>query len=413
MDIGTNWAGNHAYAARGLVRPGSLDELQETVAAADRIRPLGSRHSFSDLTDTTGLLVDLSGLPTEVTVDEDARTVAVGGGVRYGDLAVELEARGWALANLASLPHISVAGAVATGTHGSGDRNATLSAAVGALEVVGPDGALRRTERGDTDFDGSVVALGALGIVSRLELDIEPSYAVAQSVHTGLRWDTVEERFDDISRSGYSVSLFTRFDPDEVDQLWVKQRVEDPAPGDLFGSVPAATAMHMLQGGDTEALTSQGSAPGRWLDRLPHFRMEFTPSRGEELQSEYFLPRDRAVAGLAALRRLAPGFGHLLQVVEVRTITADDLWLSGAQGRETVAFHFTWDRDEPAVRAALRPVEEALLPLGARPHWGKVFELDAAALAAGFPRLAEFVALRDRVDPDRVFGNAFLERALG
>ncbi len=125
----------------------------------------------------------------------------------------------------------------------------------------GPTGQLRRVERGEPDFDGSVVALGALGIVSRLELDIEPSYLVAQSVHTGLRWETVEERFDDISRAGYSVSLFTRFGPDEVDQLWVKHRVGDPAPADLFGSVPAATAIHMLQRGRHRGPDHPGLGP--------------------------------------------------------------------------------------------------------------------------------------------------------
>ncbi len=412
-DAGTNWAGNHRYRAERLVAPGSLDELREVVAGAHRVRALGSRHSFSDLTDTEGVLVDLAALPHEITLDADAGAVSLGGGVRYGDLALELESKGWALANLASLPHISVAGAVATGTHGSGDRNGSLAAAVRGLDVMGPDGEVRHLARGDADFAGSVVALGALGVVTRLELDVEPTFLVRQEVRTGLRWDTVEERFDDITAAGYSVSMFTRFDDDEVAQLWVKSREDEPALADVFDTVPAADTMHMLVGGATDAVTGQGGEVGPWLDRLPHFRMEFTPSMGEELQSEWFVARSDAVEALAALRRVAPAFTSLLMVTEVRTIAADDLWLSGAYGRETVGFHFTWVRDEPAVRTAARVIEEALAGFGARPHWGKVFETGAGTLHDVYPRLAEFADLRDRVDPDHVFGNAFLDRVLG
>jgi xylitol oxidase len=411
--VGTNWAGNHTYRASALHRPEDLEALRSLVAAAPRVRALGSRHSFSDLTDTEGVLVDLGGLPTGIEVDPAGPAVSVSGGVRYGDLARALEARGWALANLASLPHISVAGAVATGTHGSGDRNRSLAAAVRALDVMGPDGTVRQVARGDADFAGSVVALGALGIVTRLELDVEPTFRVRQEARTGLRWATVAQRFDDITAAGYSVSLFTRFDEEEVAQLWVKSRETAPPLADAFDTVGAPEALHMLRAGSAEAVTPQGGVPGPWLDRLPHFRMEFTPSNGEELQSEYYLPRRHAVAGLEALRGLAASFTSLLQVTEVRTIAADDQWLSGAYERDAVAFHFTWVRDEPAVRAAVRGIEEVLAPLQARPHWGKVFEMGHEALAAAYPRLGDFAALRERVDPEHVFGNAFLDRVLG
>lgn len=410
--LGTNWAGNHTYRAGGLARPASLDELGDLVARSPRVRALGSRHSFSDLTDTQGLLVDLAGLDPGIRVDPGAGTVSVSGGVRYGHLAPALEAQGWALANLASLPHISVAGAVATGTHGSGDRVGSLASAVAALEVMGPDGAVRRVQRGDADFAGSVVALGALGIVTRLELDIEPTYLVRQEVRTGLTWASVEQHFDEVTALGYSVSMFTRFDERAVDQLWVKYRGDEPVGEDLFGTLQAAGTAHMIEGGSVAAVTTQGGVSGPWLDRLPHFRMEFTPSAGEELQSEYFVPRQHAVAGIAALRGLARELAPLLQVAEIRTVAQDGLWLSGAHGRDTVAFHFTWVRDEPAVRAVVREIERALAPLDPRPHWGKVFEMDAPALARAFPRLADFAALRRRVDPEGVFGNAYLDRVL-
>ena len=411
--IGTNWAGNHTYRAARLIRPRTLDELREVVASAPAVRAIGSRHSFSDLTDTTGTLLDLTGLPADLTLDPATAAVSVSGGVRYGDLAVALEAQGWALAGMASLPHISVAGAVATGTHGSGDRTRSLAAAVRGLEVVGPDGALRRVTRADPELAGSVVALGALGVVTRIELDVEPTYDVSQEVRTGLTWPGLEAHFDDITAAAYSVSLFTRYG-DGVDQVWLKRRsaAQEPA-ADLFGTVAATRTMHMLRGGSAQAVTTQGGVPGAWLDRLPHFRMAFTPSNGEELQSEYFVPREHALEAIARLRRISTGFDPLLEVGEIRTIAADDLWLSGAQGRDTVALHFTWVRDEPAVRRVVREIEEVLVPLGARPHWGKVFEMDAGTLADAFPRLPDFRALRERVDPERVFGNAFLDRVLG
>lgn len=411
-DVGTNWAGNHRYRARGLARPRTLDELATVLAGHERVRALGSRHSFSDLTDTDGVLVDLSALPAEVEPGGEAGTVWVSGGVRYGDLAHRLQARGLALANLASLPHISVAGAVATGTHGSGDRNRSLAASVRAVEIMGPDGGVRRVSEGDTDFHGSVVALGALGVVTRLLLEVEPTYLVRQEVRTGLTWRTVERRFDDITAAGYSVSMFTRYDDAGVDQIWVKSRAGDPPLADTFGTTATAGATHMIRGGSVEAVTGQGGVEGPWLDRLPHFRMDFTPSAGEELQSEWFVDRADAVGAIDALRGIAAHLDPLLLVSEIRTVAADEHWLSGAFERDTVAFHFTWVRDEPAVRALARRIERALAPYDPRPHWGKVFETDADTLARAVPRLRDFGSLRDRVDPDRVFGNAFLDRVL-
>jgi len=411
--IGTNWAGNYAYGAAALVRARSVEEVRDVVAKSTAVRPIGSRHSFSDLPDTTGTLLDLADLPADISVDPAAATVSVSGGVRYGDLAVALEEQGWALGAMASLPHISVAGAVATGTHGSGDRTPSLSAAVRSLEIVGPGGALRRLTREHPDFAGSVVGLGALGVVTRLELEVEPTYQVSQEVRTGLSWAVLEDHFDAVTAAAHSVSLFTLFQ-DGVDQVWLKWRTATGVPpADRFGTVVAQETMHMLGGGSRAAVTAQGGVPGAWLDRLPHFRMAFTPSNGAELQSEYLVPREHALEAIGALRRMASRFRPLLQVAEIRTIAADELWLSGAYRCGAVGLHFTWVRDEEAVRRALREMEEAVAPLGARPHWGKVFEMDAGALADAFPRLRDFAALRDRVDPDRVFGNAFLDRVLG
>ena len=412
--VETNWAGSHTYRSR-IERVRSVEHLQEVVAAAPRVRALGSRHSFTDLTDITdvddGVLVSLDDLPTRVDVDPATRTARVTGRAAYGDVATALQAEGWALGNLASLPHISVAGAVATGTHGSGIGNGSLATAVASLDLVGPDGELRTVGRGDTDFDGSVVALGALGVVTSVTLDVEPTYDVRQEVRTGLSWETLASGLDAVIGSAYSVSLFTRWGDAGIDQVWLKSRGDEAPPRPV--GAPAATTLHMFADGDTQAVTVQGGVPGPWLDRLPHFQMAFTPSRGEELQSEYLMPREHALTAIERMRGLREHLAPVLQVSELRTVAADDLWLSGSYGHDVVAVHFTWSRDQERVYAVLPAIEAALLPLGARPHWGKCFVAGVAELDPLYPRMADFRALRDRVDPDRVFGNTFLERVIG
>lgn len=401
-----NWAGSHEYAAARLHHPASVEQLQEVVAGAREVSALGTRHSFTDVADTPGDLVSTLTLPPTIEVGETS--VRVAAGVRYGDLALHLHAQGRALATMASLPHISVGGAVATGTHGSGDRTGSLAAAVSGLEVVGADGALRTVARGDADFDGHVVSVGALGIATHVTLDVEPAYDVRQDLFTDVPWDDAD--LDALTGAAYSVSLFTRWTNGLVDQVWLKSRGAEPP---AFDGTPAATTLHMLAGADVAAVTEQGGVAGPWHERLPHFRLAFTPSRGEELQSEYLVPRANAAAAVEALRALAPSFVDLLQVSEVRTIAADDLWLSGAYAGDAVGFHFTWVRDRVGVDAALPAIEDALLPLGARPHWGKCFLAGADRLAPAYPRLDDFRALAERVDPERKLRNDFLFRHVG
>ncbi|MGV9193795.1 FAD-binding protein [Microbacterium sp. MC2] len=404
-----NWAGNIAYRATRLVAPASIDELAEIVVASPRVRVLGSRHSFNDIADTDGVHVSLTRMPGDPELDTARATVRVPGGMRYGELAPWLHARGWALANLASLPHISVAGAVATGTHGSGARIGSLATQVAALELLTADGAVRRLARGDTDFDGAVVGLGALGVVTALELDIQPTYDIAQTVFEHARWDAVLAGFDTIQATGDSVSLFTTWsDADRIDQVWVKTR---GAPPDLraFGATPADGPRHPLPGISPEPCTAQQGQAGPWFDRLPHFRLAFTPSAGDELQSEYLVPRRDAIDALETLRTMATRIAPALLVCEVRTIAADRLWLSGAGGTDAVGLHFTWRPDPPAVAALLPEIERAL-PASARPHWGKLFALDGAAVTARYDRWPDFVRLRRRLDPEGRFGNAFLTR---
>ena len=402
-----NWSGNVAYSTDVLHRPTGVDQLQRLVADATRIHALGTGHTFNTITDTDGELVTLADLEPVIAIDPAARTVTAAAGLRFGELSSALDDAGWALHNLGSLPHISLAGACATGTHGSGNANRCLAAAAVGAELVQADGSLVSVDASDPAFPGSVLALGALGIVTSLTLAIEPAFAVRQDVWLDAPFPAVLDRFDEIMAAGYSVSLFTGFGrPDVIDKIWIKTRTDAPlADGREWGARPAPAAQHPISGQEPSAATQQLGVPGPWHARLPHFRLEFTPSAGEEQQSEYLVPRPHGAAALAALRGL--DLRAALQVCEVRTVAADSLWLSPCRDRDTVGLHFTWVDDDELVGAAVRAVEAALEPFDPRPHWGKVFTIDPRP---HYPKLAEFRSLIDRHDPNHKFGNAFLDR---
>ena len=410
-----NWAGNYTYRAHALHRPTTLGGVQEIVATAPRVRMLGSRHSFNDIGDSAELIT-LEGLPADVIVDRDAGTASFGAGLRYGDLAGALNAEGVALHNLASLPHISVAGAVATATHGSGDGTGNLATAVAGLEMVTSSGELISAARGEPDFDGIVVGLGALGALTRITLDVEPAYQVRQRVFEGLGWDALFEHFDEIFSSGHSVSVFTRWG-ETTDHVLVKSRAMD-APeeprGDLFGAPAATVEHHPIAGLDPVNCSPQLDVPGPWSERLPHFRMGFTPSNGEEIQSEYLVPRAHAFGAIEAVRALGDTIRPVLQVCEIRTMAADRLWMSPQYGQDTIGLHFTWAREQERVERALVDVEAALAPFEARPHWGKLFMAQAETIAPLYERLADFSSLVERLDPRGAFRNEWFEkRVLG
>jgi xylitol oxidase len=415
-----NWAGNYTYRAEKFHRPRTLEELQEIVRKAPRVHVLGSRHSFNDIADSSELislepLRAEGSMPEAVSIDRQAGTVSFGGGVKYGELVQVLNDERLALHNMASLPHISVAGAISTATHGSGVRQGNLATAVAGLELVTSSGEVVKRSRGDRDFDGMVVGLGALGVITRITLDVQPAYEVEQRVYERLSWDALEQHFEEIVSCGYSVSLFTDWGG-TVDQVWVKRRTDKPdrVEGDLFGAVPATAELHPIGVLDPTPCTPQLGRPGPWSDRLPHFRMGFTPSSGEEIQSEFLLPRRHAVAAFAALRRLSGRIQPLLQVSEIRTVAADQLWMSTAYGQDCVAIHFTWKPEQDAVERIAAEIEEALAPFASRPHWGKLFHADAATIATLYERHGDFVHLVEQLDPRGAFRNQWLQsRVLG
>lgn len=416
---GRSWSGTVDYGPGPLHSPASVAELQQLVAASPRLRALGTRHSFSEVAVSSGPLVTLARMPADIEVDTAARTVRVGAGVRYGEVAVAAHEAGLALGNMGSLPHISVGGASATGTHGSGDGHRSLANAVRRIELVTAGGDLLTLDReADLEvFGGAVLALGLLGVATHLTLDLVPAHDMAQTVHLDLPAAALaQEELSAVLGAGDSVSLFHHWDG-TIAQAWVKRRLgpggQSALPERWHGGTRAPRPVHPLPGIGAEPCTDQSGEPGPAHERLPHFRLAFTPSSGEEIQSEYFVAREDLAAALAAVMPLGERIRPLLHASEVRTVAADELWLSPAHHRDSACVHFTWKQMPREVAALLPEIEERLAPFAPRPHWGKIFTTDPAVVRDQYPRLADFLALRDRLDPGRSFSNAFTDRLLG
>lgn len=410
-----NWAKNVTYATDDIRQPTTVEELAEIIATTPKLRILGTRHAFNELANSTEVLVNLEKMATDEvevvgTTADGQKIVRVWGPTRYGDLAVKLDEQGLALATMASLPHISVAGAIQTGTHGSGDEVSSLSTQVTAIEFLNARGELVRLTEDDDDLRGAVVGLGALGPITHVELRTEPSYQMTQTIYDGVRWDDVLDRFDEFTALADSVGVFTQWSEDDgcIEQVWTKHRSPESPDFSSFGGTPATEKRHTVLGDDPEPTTEQGE-PGPWFERLPHFKLDFNPSSGEEIQVEYLVPRTDAVDTLRRLREIGDHIRPLLFVSELRTVKGDDLWLSMAHDTDVVAIHFTFHPDEEKVLALLPDIEKRL-PQTARPHWGKVNLVDPVEATRRFPRWDDFVALARRHDPDRKFVNEHLER---
>jgi len=412
----SNWAANYTYRAARFHQPETVEQIQELVARSDKLKALGTRHSFNDIADSPGDLISLEHLDQVVALDRAHRTVTVEAGVRYGQLARWLHNEGYALHNLASLPHISVAGACATATHGSGDKHGNLATAVSALEMVTAEGELvvLSREKDGEQFRGAVVGLGGLGVVTKLTLDISPTFEVRQDVYENLPLAELEARLAELFSSAYSVSLFTDWQNASFNQVWLKRNVSDNAvinlDPQLFGATLAIKNLHPISSLSAENCTEQMGVHGPWYERLPHFRMDFTPSSGEELQSEYLVPRQNAFEALQAIDQLRNSIAPLLQISEIRSIAADDLWMSPCFGRDCIAIHFTWKKDWEGVRYLLPRIEEQLAKFNARPHWAKLFTMSPTHLQSLYEKLPDFQQLLQHYDPNGKLRNVFLDQ---
>jgi alditol oxidase len=410
-----NWAGNYSYSAARWRRPETVEQVRELVTGCRKARVLGTRHSFNGIADSVEDIISLEQFDRVVELDRARSRVTIESGVRYGQLGQYLHREGYALRNLASLPHISVAGACATATHGSGDGNGNLATAVAAIELVTADGEVvtRTRDQHGEQFDGMVVALGGLGVVTKLTLDIVPTFEIRQDVYENLPVAQLENHFDQIVSSAYSVSLFTDWQNERTNQVWMKSRVTNhvahaPA-SSFFEATLASTHRHPIAAISAENCTPQMGFAGPWHERLPHFRMDYTPSSGEELQSEYFVPRPHAVAALRKIRGLHERITPLLFISEIRTIAADNLWMSPCYRQACASIHFTWKPNWPGVRKVLVEIEEQLTPFNARPHWGKLFVMPPNRLRSLYEKLPSFQKLLRSHDPQGKFSNAFLD----
>lgn len=414
----TNWAGNYQFSTTTVHRPGSIDEIREIVRRCPRLKVLGTRHSFNDIADTTGDLISLEKLDRVISLDGNSchPSVTIEGGMTCGRLGEQLHAAGFALHNMASLPHISFAGACLTATHGSGNQNGNLATAVAGMEIVTADGALKAFSRASTPglLEGAAVSLGGLGVIVSLTLDIVPAFEVAQEVYENLPLPALMDHFGTITSAAYSVSFFTDWKTDSVNQVWLKRRLGEEVNASLdpvaLGATPATRALHPIREISPQNCTPQQRLPGPAHERLPHFRMNYTPSSGEELQSEYLVPREHAISAIRALHAIRDQISALLQISEIRTIAPDKLWMSPCYGQPCVGIHFTWRKDWDAVRRLLPELEGCLAPYEARPHWGKLFTMPRERIQSFYPRLTDFQQMLLSLDPQGKFHNPFLER---
>jgi xylitol oxidase len=409
-----NWAGNYAYSSSPVHTAHSIEEAQALVKKHPRLKVLGTRHCFNNIADSNDQLISLAPLNKIISLDKNNHTVTIEAGVRYGELATALQAEGYALHNLASLPHISVVGGCATATHGSGVRNAGLPAAVQAISFIAASGDIVELSRrkDPAQFPGAVVHLGGLGVVTGITLQVQPAYSMRQYVYQNLPMQQLAGHFTEIMSAGYSVSLFTGWRNKNIDEVWIKCTEGEEPPPVLFGATAATQNLHPIRHMPAQNCTEQMGVAGPWHERLPHFRMGFTPSSGTELQSEYFVPVSQSYEAIQAIERLHEKIAPHLLISEIRCIAADDLWMSPCYRQASTAIHFTWQQNWPAVRQLLPLIEEALAPFNAKPHWGKLFTTSPGRISQLYEQLPAFRQLLEHYDPQGKFRNEYLDTVI-
>lgn len=414
----TNWSGNIHYSTDNVYEAKTVAQVQKFVREHGSLRALGTRHCFNRIADSSHAFLSVRPMDQVTDIDPKAGTVTLGGGMSYGQLCPVLHERGYALHNLASLPHISVAGACATATHGSGVERGNLSSAVSALEVVTADGSILNlsAEKDGETFLGAVVNLGALGVVTKVTLKVEPTFLMRQDVYENMPLEQLAENYEQIVSSGYSVSLFTDWRDKKINEVWIKRRVEPDealkAEPTFYGATLATKDLHPIAALSAENCTEQCGVAGPWFERMPHFRMGFTPSSGDELQTEYFVPMEHAVEAILAVERLRDQVGPHLFISELRNVAEDRLWMSPAYKQPSATIHFTWKPHWEAVRTLMPVIEKELEPFKPRPHWGKLFTMAPETLQSRYERLPEFKALVREHDPKGKFRNEFLSKNL-
>jgi FAD-linked oxidoreductase len=428
------WAGNRGSRPEAVLRPASeeqvADILAEAAANGRRVKPIGASHSWSGAQLTDGVALRLDQMQGVLAVDAEVGTIRVGAGTRLKELMRLLGERGLSLPVRGSIAEQSIAGATATGTHGSAPGQGCLSARVTALRLVTPGGMVRAVSSDDTDpqsrdlFDAARVGLGALGVITEMTLRVVPDFVLREEVEPVEASDAVRD-LEAIRTSAPFVKLwlvphtgkalvFRYWPTDEAPTLsavagWVDEKIVNKY---LLRGLLAATrsfdiaappAMRLVGAAYLSGRTRIG--PARDILGLP-----VPPAHGE---IEYGLPLADGAEAFARLEHLVRNGGHPIAFIqELRFSAADDIWLSPAYQRDTCwlgAYSQDIRSEDPYTQAA----EAMLHEYGGRPHWGKTFTADRDYLAAVLPRFADFNALRRRLDPAGVLGNDFTDRVLG
>lgn len=408
-----NWAKNITFSSQNYIEIENLTQLQKVIESSNKLKVIGTGHSFSEIADTTGTLISLKNLDAEIEIDEKSQTVRVSAGTSYANLAKYLEKNGWALSNLASLGEITIAGAVMTGTHGSGSDNKVLSDSVVAIEMILASGDKFVIDRKDfAQFPGFVVSFGALGVFTKLTLKIVKSFSVKQVVYENIPIQSVLENFNEIFDRPYSASYFSNWSPKNTGQIWMKfldNEKFSELQSNAYGGNLALTNQHPVKVNHPGNCTEQMGVAGKWLFRLPHFKLDSSPASGDEVQTEYLVDRDYVQGYINELTKIGEDIAARVYATEIRTMSSDDLWLSGAYGRETVGFHFTWKKTSE-VKDFLPVIENILGKNKGRPHWGKLFSTPRAQLIERYPKYEEFRQLIQKYDSGNKFRNKFIEQ---
>jgi xylitol oxidase len=431
----SNQSGNVRFSAKRYATPETVEELCTVVREAERVSVIGARHSCSTCADSdNGTLISLHKLETSLEVDAMARTVTCTATLSCGELAARLHRSGWALsAGLPSMPGISIAGAISTASHGSGDNSPSLLGALVEVSYVDADGSVVTCCGGlhapsiscATDDSLQAVLFGCLGVLVEVTLRVEESFDVRQDVYVSMPWARLEDThfLDQTFAEAYSVSLFVTdwaAETNGISTAIFKRRVGShtppPPPSEtLYGGTLASSPVHPLPGRATSMLSPQGEPAGPGHERLFHYRdsLGLGSSDNDHLDvlfSEYLVPREDAVAAIGALRQIGKQFSHRLVATELRTVAADEAWLNPCYRRPSLAITLMWKNSEPLVRTLLPLVESSLASLRPRPHWGSFFLLGPSPLAAAYTKLEAFRKVVHSLDPHGKFQNAFTER---
>ncbi len=409
-----NWSGHTSFTARRYHEPTSVEEIQDIVSSSSQVRVIGSRHSFNGIADSSVDQLWLGAMNQKVIIDTLNKKATVPAGITYTELCPVLEETGFALTNLASLKHITVAGAVTTATHGSGNGVGNLATVVSGVEMVSANGDLVEytREQNPDIFPGVVVSLGALGIITRYTLDLVPSFLIQQDSYENIPFSEVYEHYGEITNSAYSVSLFPTWQNDYCETLVLKRKAssKEPlsTPDTFFGarSRPPEKARKASEGRSY----SPFGKPATWHESLPHYSLHEPEKMGNELQSEYFLPRENLVEALKAVQSLKEDLEPILGGSEIRSVAADDLWMSPANGQDIVGIHFNWLKKWDGIKLFLPKLEAALRPYSAMPHFGKLFHMGHEELKEVYPALNNFRKLILESDPEGKFNNDFIKK---